>query len=104
MKNRLVILLAFAAIGWSSCWSASAADEPLAGRILLKTPGNPATAYDLHASTHDPELLQAACKLPVVIRRETVTEGSETRLTLTLTASQRIYYNIEQLCTESGRG
>lgn len=97
MKNRLAILLAFAAIGWSSCWSASAADEPLAGRILLKTPGNPATAYDLHASTHDPELLQAACKLPVVIRRETVTEGSETRLTLTLTASQRIYYNIEQL-------
>ena len=46
MKKRLTILLACCAAGWNVC----AAEESLAGRLTLKTPGNDAVTYELHTS------------------------------------------------------
>lgn len=93
MKKRLSLLLACCAVGWSAC----AAEGTLSSRILLKKPGNPATVHELRPSAQDPGLLESDEKLPVIIRRETVVSGHDIRMILTLTATDRIYYNMEQL-------
>ena len=93
MKKRLTILLVCCAAGWNVC----AAEEPLAGRLTLKTPGNDAVTYELHTSETGGGILEADRALPVTVRREIAQHGDETRIVLTLTAADRIYYNIEQI-------
>lgn len=94
MKKFLPILFA------ASCtigWSAQASDGALSGRLWLKTPGNDAVAYELHTSKTGGGILEADQSLPVTIRREIAQQGDETRILLTLTASEEVYYNIEQI-------
>lgn len=91
MKRPLTLLLACGLIGWH----AARAEEPLSARITLLAPGNPVQSYDLHPAGGD--RLEAAQELPVDVRRELADDGDALRIVLTLTARERIYYNMEQL-------
>ena len=68
---------------------ASAADVQF--RLRLKQPGNPSVSYDLQQAGNS---LKAKAELPVVISCTTVTEGDQERLTVTLKATQRTYFNL----------
>ena len=94
LKKQLSLLLILSVIGWNA---ARAAEGILSSRITLKTPGNRAETYDLEISARGGEILRADRELPVTIRRQEIRNGDETKIVLTLTATDRIYYNIEQL-------
>ena len=65
-------------------------------KLSLKQPGNAAVSYDLKlASPSDAGLLTADQPLPVVITQKETREGNLRRLTVTLKAQQRIYFNLE---------
>lgn len=93
MKKHVSILLALCAL---SCGSARAAEGELSGRLWLKSPGNPAVTYDLRQSAAGGECLTAERELPLTVRRQLIEEGDELKIILTLTAAERVYYNIEQ--------
>lgn len=64
-------------------------------KLSLKQPGNAAVCYDLKlASPSEAGLLTADQPLPVVITQKETREGNLRRLTVTLTAQQRVYFNL----------
>ena len=64
-------------------------------KLSLKQPGNAAVSYDLKLSSpSDAGLLTADQPLPVVITQKETREGNLRRLTVTLKAQQRIYFNL----------
>ena len=60
-------------------------------KLSLKQPGNAAVSYDLKPSGSQ---LKADQPLPVVITQKETQEGNLRRLIVTLTAQQRIYFNL----------
>lgn len=64
-------------------------------KLSLKQPGNAAVSYDLKLSSpSDAGLLTADQPLPVVITQKETREGNLRRLTVTLKAQQRVYFNL----------
>ena len=63
----------------------------LSYQIALKQPGNPSVTYPLNRSNSH---LVAQKAIPLSIREKTEKVGDECRLTLTLTASETVYFNI----------
>lgn len=68
--------------------------------ISLKVPGNPATTYQLQQSADG--ILKAQKELPITIRQQQSTDGDETEIRITLTAKERVYYNLEQIYSLNG--
>lgn len=64
-------------------------------RIALKKPGNKATTYVLHADATNQ--LQADKPLPVLITRTVEDAADVKRITVTLEAKERLYYNFEEV-------
>lgn len=92
MKKRLlsVVLLLF------SCAMIDAQEVQSEYKITLKSPGNPAESYTL---TEDASgYLKASQALPIEIRQQRVENGSATRITVTLRATDLVYYNFEEVC------
>ena len=71
--------------------SLSAETIPVNYSLSLKRPGNPAISYPLHAEAN---ALRADQSLPLTIRQEQTTDGGDVRLTVTLTATERVYFNL----------
>ncbi len=63
--------------------------------ISLKSPGNPAVNYKLQSSTDG--VLKSSDELPLEIRQTQVTNSDITKITVTITAKEKVYYNFEQL-------
>ena len=63
----------------------------LSYQVMLKNPGNPAVTYRLHRSNGS---LTAQQPLPLRIQEKLVKEGDDDRLTITLTASERVFFNL----------
>ena len=59
--------------------------------LSMKQPGNPATHHPLRVEGNR---LQADAVLPVSITHRQVADGDGVRLTVTLTASERVYFNL----------
>ena len=92
MKKRLlsVVLLLF------SCAMIDAQEVQSEYKITLKSPGNPAESYTL---TEDASgYLKASQALPIEIRQQKEEHGSATRITVTLRATDLVYYNFEEVC------
>lgn len=91
MKKRLlsVVLLLF------SCAMIDAQEVQSEYKITLKSPGNPAESYTL---TEDASgYLKASQLLPIEIRQQKEEHGSATRITVTLRATDLVYYNFEEV-------
>lgn len=73
---------------------------PIETNISLKSPGNPALTYKLQQSADG--LLKAQKELPISIKQEQVTNGDATEIRITLTAKERVYYNLEQIYSLAG--
>ena len=91
MEKRLfaVILLLFS---WAAIFAQETQSEY---KITLKSPGNPADTYTLRENSG---YLQASQALPVEIKHQAVQNGSATRITVTITAKDLVYYNFEEIC------
>ena len=89
MKTALTIIstLAFLQISGAQGYDISA-------ELTLKTPGNPAETYILTGDAEGP--LKADCDLPVKVTRKITEKGDVTRVVLTVTAKETVYYNIGQ--------
>ncbi|MDR3140371.1 MAG: hypothetical protein LBU37_01370 [Tannerellaceae bacterium] len=66
------------------------------GSICIKSPGNPAVAYALREDADG--YLAAERELPLSIRRETSETPEATRIKVTLTAREKVYYSYEEIC------
>ena len=64
-------------------------------KITLKKPGNPASSHLLLESPSGQ--LQAKETLPLEIKQQKVQNGDVTRITVTLKATQPVYYNFEEV-------
>lgn len=94
MKKHLFLLLAAGIVG---CNASHASESGLSTRITLKTPGNTAVTHELRPSGPKGETLKADNSLPVIVRRKQIVAGGERKIVLTLTATERTYYNVELL-------
>jgi len=63
-------------------------------KISLKSPGNPAEKYALSANAGG--MLKADKEIPLTITQESKSNGDITKIVITLTAKDKVYYNIEQ--------
>lgn len=68
--------------------------------ISLKSPGNPSVTYKLQSSADG--LLKAENEIPVQIKRSQTSNGNTTEVKVTLVASERVYYNLEQVYKLAG--
>jgi hypothetical protein len=66
----------------------------LTGRITLKTPGNPAKSYILQETAGG--ILTANETLPLIVRQQKIEHDGTLKIILSLEATGRVYYNIEQ--------
>ena len=76
------------------CFAALTAEVQAANvsyKLNLKQPGNAAVVYNL---TREGNQLTADQPLPIVITQKETREGDLRRLTVTLTAQQRVYFNL----------
>lgn len=92
MKKILSIILL--TISWGIVY----ADNPPESsdwRISIKNPGNPAKTYALKLDANG--LLKTADHLPITIKRNVVQIGSGMRITVELTATDRVYYNFQEV-------
>ena len=94
MKQRQLLFLLLASLLSSVAVSA----EEAKFHISLKQPGNLSTTYELHQQ--GPQLV-ADKKIPIIITKELSSTGNHQMLTLTLTALERVYYNIGVLLPTS---
>ncbi len=78
------------------------ADTPLKfeNNISIKSPGNPAVTYKLQQSSNG--MLISSEEIPMEIKQMQTTTGDITRITVTLVAKDKVYYNFEQICGLSG--
>lgn len=77
-------------------WSPASAGS-FGSRIYIKTPGNPSRVYDLQPQSPGSSVLNAGEDLPLSIRCESFRKGSETKIILTITAAERVYYHLEHI-------
>ena len=81
----MMLLLAVA------CCQANAQPIELNARVSLKQPGNMAVTYPLHDKGN---LFSADTDLPLVISKQMTKDGDDEKLTVTVTANQRVYFNL----------
>ena len=91
MEKRLFAVILFL-FSWAVIFAQGTQSEY---KITLKSPGNPAEAYTLRENAG---LLQASQALPVEIKHQKVENGQATRITVTITAKDLVYYNFEEVC------
>jgi hypothetical protein len=94
MKQRQLLFLFLASL----LSSVAVLAEEAKFHISLKQPGNLSTTYELHQQ--GPQLV-ADKKIPIIITKELSSTGNHQMLTLTLTALERVYYNIGVLLPTS---
>ena len=94
MKQRQLFFLLLASLFSSVAVMA----EEAKFHISLKQPGNLSTTYELHQQGQQ---LVADKQLPIIITKELTSTGNHQILTLTLTALERVYYNIGVLLPTS---
>ena len=89
MKTRMLKMMTAAMLLCTGCLQTKAVDVNF--KLSLKKPGNDAVTYPLtlHGNT-----LRAAKELPLTMQSGLLTDGNGKRLVVTLTAKERIYYNI----------
>ncbi|SHF02627.1 hypothetical protein [Dysgonomonas macrotermitis] len=97
MKKYLFLLMC-SVLGYSGI---SAAETPLGleNNISIKSPGNPAVTYSLQENNG---ILKSQTELPLEIRQTQSTSGNVTKVTVTLTAKDIVYYNFEQIYSLAG--
>lgn len=81
----MMLLLAVA------CCQANAQPIELNARVSLKQPGNMAVTYPLRDKG---SLFSADTDLPLVISKQMTKDGDDEKLTVTVTANQRVYFNL----------
>ncbi len=81
----MMLLLAVA------CCQANAQPIELNARVSLKQPGNMAVTYPLRDKGN---LFSADTDLPLVISKQMTKDGDDEKLTVTVTANQRVYFNL----------
>ena len=74
-----------------ACCQANAQPIELNARVSLKQPGNMAVTYPLHDKGN---LFSADTDLPLVISKQMTKDGDDEKLTVTVTANQRVYFNL----------
>ncbi|NDV67989.1 hypothetical protein [Dysgonomonas sp. 25] len=92
MKKKL--LLFAASVACSLALNANQGNLQLVNKISIKSPGNNAVTHQLTADGRGN--LQATRELPLQIKQEIAADGDVTRITVRLTAKERVYYNFEQ--------
>ena len=85
MRKIMMLLLAVA------CCQANAQPIELNARVSLKQPGNMAVTYPLRDKGN---LFSADTDLPLVISKQMMKDGDDEKLTVTVTANQRVYFNL----------
>ncbi len=85
MRKIMMLLLAVA------CCQANAQPIELNARVSLKQPGNMAVTYPLRDKGN---LFSADADLPLVISKQMTKDGDDEKLTVTVTANQRVYFNL----------
>ena len=85
MRKIMMLLLAVA------CCQANAQPIELNARVSLKQPGNMAVTYPLRDKGN---LFSADTDLPLVISKQMTKDGDDEKLTVTVTANQRVYFNL----------
>ena len=66
-------------------------------RISLKAPGNPAKTYALQETENG--ILRSIENIPAEIRQYTINKGEITRVEVSITAKEKIYYSFEEVFT-----
>lgn len=94
MKRILTILTLAVFIG------AGTNAQELQQKISLKSPGNPAETYQL--ITNPDGTLSAQVQLPLRISRQITEEGSSMKIRIVITATDKVYYNLESVYKLSG--
>ena len=74
-----------------ACCQANAQPIELNARVSLKQPGNMAVTYPLRDKGN---LFSADADLPLVISKQMTKDGDDEKLTVTVTANQRVYFNL----------
>ena len=74
-----------------ACCQANAQPIELNARVSLKQPGNMAVTYPLRDKGN---LFSADTDLPLVISKQMTKDGDDEKLTVTVTANQRVYFNL----------
>ena len=85
MRKIMMLLLAVA------CCQANAQPIELNARVSLKQPGNMAVTYPLRDKGN---LFSADTDLPLVSSKQMTKDGDDEKLTVTVTANQRVYFNL----------
>ena len=85
MRKIMMLLLAVA------CCQANAQPIELNAWVSLKQPGNMAVTYPLRDKGN---LFSADTDLPLVISKQMMKDGDDEKLTVTVTANQRVYFNL----------
>ncbi len=85
MRKIMMLLLAVA------CCQANAQPIELNAWVSLKQPGNMAVTYPLRDKGN---LFSADTDLPLVISKQMTRDGDDEKLTVTVTANQRVYFNL----------
>lgn len=94
--NKLLTILALIAFS-----AGTACAQSLMHKITLKSPGNPAEAYELTLDKASGKM-QASTALPVEISQQINEEGSILRLRVVITAKEEVYYNFEEVYQLTG--
>ena len=85
-----ILKMLFLALGMTLSMQGAFAVE-LSYQISFKNPGNPAVKYHL---ARENGYLVAPQSIPLTIKESVQQEGNDQRLTLTLTAREKVYYNM----------
>ena len=85
MRKIMMLLLA---VAWCQV---NAQPIELNARVSLKQPGNMAVTYPLRDKGN---LFSADADLPLVISKQMTKDGDDEKLTVTVTANQRVYFNL----------
>ena len=85
MRKIMMLLLA---VPWCQV---NAQPIELNARVSLKQPGNMAVTYPLRDKGN---LFSADADLPLVISKQMTKDGDDEKLTVTVTANQRVYFNL----------
>src|SRR5690606_10439100 len=88
MKRNLTLTLFAVAIYLSGT------GQEMSQAITLKSPGNPATRYELTSAAD--LSLKATQEIPADIQQNVITAGNLTRVEVTITAKDKIYFNFEK--------
>jgi hypothetical protein len=91
MNSRLLLTVALALLFFFG----KAQQTVVENKISLKTPGNPAKTYDL--KDDGTGALKAGQRLPLTISQKRTDDGQTTRVEITLSAQETVYFSFEEI-------